>query len=157
MESVVVLRSCKIACGQNVSSSANRHGTLLVSCVKTSEATVVAKSEVGYSQGVVLSAGQQNEIQDKKIAINATLPYVFEALLSEVCDPTKIAELKIKIRSLQNPQETDHCWPTIPAPVFFQTAISALPSKPENEVTSVSPLPPKSSENLSAFTYVSFE
>ncbi|GFQ07128.1 hypothetical protein PHJA_002856900 [Phtheirospermum japonicum] len=142
--------------GQNVISSPNKHGTLLVSCAKTSEATVAAKSK-GDSNGAVLSAGQQNGLQEKKPAINATFPNGFEALLSEVCDETKIAELKVKLGAFEIHMKRNIDGPTIPAPVFSQTAIPALPSKPANEATSVPPPPPKSSEKVSPFTNVSVE
>ncbi|KAK6135744.1 hypothetical protein DH2020_030461 [Rehmannia glutinosa] len=144
--------------GGNIISSTNRHGALLVSCVKTSEATVTAKPK-GDGNGAVLSASPQNVPLEKKSAINATFPNGFEALLSDVCDETKIAELKVKIGAFEIHMKRNIDGPTIPAPVFSETTVTAVPSIPANESTpAVPPPPPKSSaEKVSPFTNVCVE
>ncbi|KAI3458485.1 hypothetical protein Pfo_015148 [Paulownia fortunei] len=144
-------------CGGKIISSTSRRGALLVSCVKTSEATA-AKSK-GDPNGAVLSDSQQNGLLEKKSPIGATFPNGFEALLSEVCDETKIAELKVKFGAFEIHMKRNIDGPTIPAPVVSQTTIPPVPSKPANESTSaVPPPPPKSSaEKVSPFTNVSVE
>ncbi|GER39436.1 biotin/lipoyl attachment domain-containing family protein, partial [Striga asiatica] len=82
------------ACRGSVTSFKNRNGSLFVSCVKTSDTTLTAKSN-GDPNGAVVSESQQGA-QEKKTKSNATFPNGLEALLMEVCDETKIAELKLK-------------------------------------------------------------
>ncbi|KAL0303918.1 UNVERIFIED_CONTAM: hypothetical protein Sradi_6259900 [Sesamum radiatum] len=83
--------------GGKITSSTSRHSALLVSCVKTSETTVTAKSK-GNSNGAFLSDSQQHGLSENKSSPSATLP---RALLSEVCDETEIAELKFKIGAFE--------------------------------------------------------
>ncbi|PIN00090.1 hypothetical protein CDL12_27409 [Handroanthus impetiginosus] len=138
--------------------STNRCSSLLVSCVKTSEPAITAKSK-GNSNGAVLSNGQQNGSPEleKKSAISATFPNGFEALLSEVCDETKIAELKVKFGAFEIHMKRNIDGPTIPAPVVSQPAVPSVPSLPANESTSAVPSPPpkSSTEKVSPFTNVS--
>ncbi|KAL7107572.1 hypothetical protein ACP275_06G063200 [Erythranthe tilingii] len=144
--------------GGNTVSSTNRHGALLVSCVKTSEATVTAKSK-GDPNGAVLADSPQNGSPEKKSPINATFPNGFENLLSEVCDETKIAELKVKIGGFELHMKRNIDGPAISAPVVSQTTVPSLPSKPANELSPSAPPPPSksSAEKVNPFANVSVE
>ncbi|KAK4433374.1 hypothetical protein Salat_1099700 [Sesamum alatum] len=144
--------------GGKITSSTSRHGALLVSCVKTSEATVTAKSK-GNSNGAFLSDSQQNVLSEKKSSLSAILPNGFEALLAEICDETEIAELKIKFGDFEVHMKRKIDGPTIPAPVVSQITAPPVPSKPTNELTPAvpPPQPKKSAEKVSPFTNVSAE
>ncbi|KAL8552256.1 hypothetical protein ACS0TY_001089 [Phlomoides rotata] len=144
-------------CGGKILSSTTRHGALLVSCVKTSEATVAVKSK-GDANGTVLSDSQQNGVLQKKSPRNATFPTGFETLLSEVCNETKIAELKIKFGAFEvhMKRNIDGPTPTIPALVVPQETTSPAPSKPANESTPPPSAKP-STEKASPFTNISAE
>ncbi|XP_057779384.1 uncharacterized protein LOC130997965 [Salvia miltiorrhiza] len=137
------------ACGGKNLSSRKRHGALLVSCAKTSEATISAKAK-GDPNGAVLSNGAL----EKKTPISATFPTGFEALLTEVCDETKIAELKVKLGAFEIHMKRNIDGPAIPAPVVPHETASSAPSKPV-----VPPPPPSksSAEKVSPFTNVSVE
>ncbi|KAL3837787.1 hypothetical protein ACJIZ3_022378 [Penstemon smallii] len=142
--------------GKNVSST-NRNGAVLVSCAKTSDTTVTAKSS-SETNGAVLSDAQSGVVE-KKSPFSATFPNGFEDLLTEVCDETKIAELKVKFGAFEIHMKRKIDSPTISAPIVFQTATLAEPSKQANESAHTSPPPsPKSSaEKVSPFTNVSVE
>ncbi|KAG6393595.1 hypothetical protein SASPL_147839 [Salvia splendens] len=147
--------------GKNLSSR-KRHAALLVSCAKTSEATISAK---GDPNGAVLSDKKSNGAVEKKTPITATFPTGFEVvanfllllffctLLTEVCDETKIAELKVKLGAFEIHMKRNIDGPPIPAPVVPHATESSAPSKP-----AVPPPPSKSSaEKVSSFTNVSAE
>ncbi|XP_022764958.1 uncharacterized protein LOC111310092 isoform X2 [Durio zibethinus] len=76
--------------GRKNNSSTKRNVTL-ISCMKTPEATVTAKSNDSTTQGSL----------EKKTSRNATFPNGFEALVLEVCDETEVAELKMKIGNFE--------------------------------------------------------
>ncbi|KAL0382190.1 UNVERIFIED_CONTAM: hypothetical protein Scaly_0506300 [Sesamum calycinum] len=173
-------------CGGKLSSSTNRHGAILVSCVKNSETTVTSKSN-SDPNGAVISDNQPNGLLEKKSPSSATFPNGFEALLTEVCDETKIAELKLKnIKShfmnvkliameqdmfrfvheaeidfgpFQIHMKRNIDGPPVPAPVVPQITAPPVPSKPANaSAPAAPPSPPKSSlEKVSPFTNVSIE
>ncbi|XP_011076643.1 uncharacterized protein LOC105160843 [Sesamum indicum] len=142
--------------GRNITSSTSGRGALLVSCVKTSEATVTATSK-GNSNGAFLSDSQQNRLSEKKSSPSATLPKGFEALLSEVCDETEIAELKFKIGSFEFHMKRKIDAPTIPPPVVSRITAPPVPSKQANESTPAVPPPQPKTEKVSPFTNVSIE
>ncbi|KAK6121993.1 hypothetical protein DH2020_044267 [Rehmannia glutinosa] len=136
-------------CGGKLISFTNKRGSLFLSCVKTSDTTAPAKSN-GDPNGAVLSESQHG-IQEKKTSAPATFPNGFEALLTEVCDETKIAELKLKIGAFEMHMKRNIDGPTIAAPVAAPT----LPSKP---APAAPPPPPKpSAEKVSPFANVSAE
>ncbi|KAG8380904.1 hypothetical protein BUALT_Bualt06G0065200 [Buddleja alternifolia] len=140
--------------GDKIISSTNRQVPLVVSCVKTSEATVTSKSK-GHANGAVLSDSQQNGLLEKKSPPTATFPNGFEALLTEVCDETKIAELKVKVGAFEIHMKRNIDGPTIPAPIVSETTLPPVLSK---STPAVPPPPPKSSaEKVSPFTNVSVE
>ncbi|XP_042026100.1 biotin carboxyl carrier protein of acetyl-CoA carboxylase-like isoform X1 [Salvia splendens] len=136
--------------GKNLSSR-KRHAALLVSCAKTSEATISAK---GDPNGAVLSDKKSNGAVEKKAPITATFPTGFETLLTEVCDETKIAELKVKLGAFEIHMKRNIDCPAIPAPVIPHATESPVPSKP------AVPPPPQSkssAKKVSSFTNVSAE
>ncbi|KAL3650320.1 hypothetical protein CASFOL_006723 [Castilleja foliolosa] len=137
--------------GGNVISFKSRRDSLFVSCAKTSDTTLIAKSN-GNPNGAVLSESQPG-IQDEKAKTNATFPNGFEALLTEVCEETKIAELKLKIGAFEMHMKRNIDGPAIPAPVAYQPAAPPVP----NEQTPVAPPPPpkSSSEKVTPFKNVS--
>ncbi|KAL0401139.1 UNVERIFIED_CONTAM: hypothetical protein Slati_4143800, partial [Sesamum latifolium] len=111
----------------------------------------------GNSNGAFLSDSQQNGLSEKKSSLSATLPKGFEALLSEVCDETEIAELKFKIGAFQFHMKRKIDGPTAPAPVVSQTTAPHVPSKLANESTLAAPPPKPKTEKVSPFTNVSTE
>ncbi|KAK4403432.1 hypothetical protein Sango_0711800 [Sesamum angolense] len=160
-----------------------RHGAILVSCVKHSETTVTSKSN-SDPNGAVISDNQPNGLLEKKSPSSATFPnglryscdliFAFvnssvwlkmpllcklKALLTEVCDETKIAELKLKFGPFQIHMKRNIDGPPVPAPVVPQTTAPPVPSKPANaSAPAAPPSPPKSSlEKVSPFTNVSIE
>ncbi|XP_011084859.1 uncharacterized protein LOC105167007 [Sesamum indicum] len=136
-------------CGGKLSSSTNRHGAILVSCVKNSETPVTSKSN-SDPNGAVL---------EKKSPSSMTFPNGFEALLTEVCDETKIAELKLKFGAFQIHMKRNIDGPPVPASVVPQTTAPPVPSKPANASApaALSSPPKPSSEKVSPFTNVSIE
>ncbi|KAL3834795.1 hypothetical protein ACJIZ3_009531 [Penstemon smallii] len=142
--------------GGKIVSSTNRHGTLLMSCLKTSEATVTAKSN-SEPNGAASSDSEEHGLQ--KSPRGATFSNGFEALLTEVCDETKIAELKVKFGAFEIHMKRKIDSPPIAAPIVPQITAPSVPSKPVIESTSAAPpSPPKSSaEKVSPFTNVSVE
>ncbi|KAK4385279.1 hypothetical protein Sango_2651900 [Sesamum angolense] len=142
--------------GGKITSSTSRHGALLVSCVKTSETTVTTKSK-GNSNGAFVSDTKQDGLSEKKSSLGATLPNGFEALLSEVCDETEIAELKFKIGTFKFHMKRKIDGPTILATAVPQITAPPVPSKPANESTPAVPPPQSKTEKVSPFTNVSVE
>ncbi|KAL6531126.1 hypothetical protein OROHE_014195 [Orobanche hederae] len=167
-------------CGGNTSSFKNGRGSLFVSCVKIPETTLTANSN-GDPNGAVLSESQQG-IQEKKVSTSAIFRSGFEvsraisdelrskflfegfgverweaALLTEVCDETKIAELKLKVGAFEIHMTRKIDDPVIPAPVISQATAPSVPSKPANEPTFIAPPPKSSAEKVSPFTNVPVE
>ncbi|KAL3717947.1 hypothetical protein ACJRO7_003131 [Eucalyptus globulus] len=119
----------------------------VVSCLKTSEATGVAKS----------SEGNTRDSKDKTTSPRATFPSAFEELLLEVCDETQIAELKLKIGDIEmqvkrNLGATKEAFASIPSP----TTPPPIPTEPMENSGAVVPPPKPSPEKTSPFTNVSF-
>lgn len=137
------------ACGGKTV-SCRRPGALLISCAKSSEATITAKAK-GDPNGAVLSDNQSNGSLGKKSPSTATFPSGFEALLTEVCDETKIAELKVKLGAFEIHMKRNIDGPAVYAPVVPQTTAPPAPAVP--------PPPPSksSSEKVTPFTNVSVE
>ncbi|XP_075496831.1 uncharacterized protein LOC142533817 isoform X2 [Primulina tabacum] len=137
-----------IVCGGKIFSSTNSRRPILVSCVKSSETALVAKS----------NESRQHVLLEKKSHFSATFPNGFEDLLKEVCDETQIAELKVKFGAFEIHMKRNIDVPTAPAPVFTQETSPPIPSKPVDVPTSAPPPPSKSSaEKVSPFTNVSVE
>lgn len=144
-------------CGGKIFSSTNRCGPMLVSCLKTSETAIAAKSN-GDPNGAVVPESQQHGLPVKKSHFSATFPNGFEDLLKEVCDETQIAELKVKFGAFEIHMKRNIGVPTVPAPVLTQETSPPIPSKPVDVPTSAPPAPPKpSAEKVSPFTNVSVE
>lgn len=136
--------------GKLISSSSKMGGVIVVSCAKTSEATVTAKSDDSSQK----ESGPKNSIQ------RATFPNGFEALLTEVCDDTEIAELKVKVGDFEMHLKRNIQPPIAPAPVESPTVAPPIPSEPMNQsAPAPAPLaPPKpSTEKMSPFTNVPVE
>ncbi|XP_073019829.1 uncharacterized protein [Primulina eburnea] len=143
--------------GGKIFSSTNSRRPILVSCVKTSEIALAAKSN-GEPNGAVVPENQQPGLLEKKSHSRATFPNGFEDLLKEVCDETQIAELKVKFGAFEIHMKRNIGVPTAPPPVFTQETLPPIPSKPVDVPTSAPPPPPKSSaEKVSPFTNVSVE
>ncbi|KAL3652275.1 hypothetical protein CASFOL_001956 [Castilleja foliolosa] len=154
MNNVALSSCCKLPVwGGNIISFKNRHESLFVLCAKTSDTTLTSKSN-GDRNGAVVSENQPG-IQDKKATINATFPNGFEALLTEVCDETKIAELKLKIGHFQMHMKRKIDGPAIPAPVAHQAAAPPVPNEPTP--VALPPPPKSSSEKATPFKNVSAE
>ncbi|KAI5670429.1 hypothetical protein M9H77_10793 [Catharanthus roseus] len=131
-------------------SSQNKLGGLTVSCQKTSEATVAANSNDSCQNGSV----------EKKPSRRATFPNGFEALVTEVCDDTEIAELKLKVGDFEMHLKRNIEATMAPALIESPTVAPPIPSEPMNESASVAPpsSPPKpSAEKVSPFTNVAAE
>ncbi|KAK4363585.1 hypothetical protein RND71_018826 [Anisodus tanguticus] len=155
-----------------VMSSPNKHGRLILSCAKTSETTVTAKSngeftlllhqaKLPLSEGAVLADSHQKVPTERSPLPTATFPKGFEALITEVCDDTEVAELKLKVGDFEL-----HLKRSIEAPVVPVPVVSAPPppppsaSKPSISSTAAAPAasPGKSSsEKISPFTNVAAE
>ncbi|KAB5544411.1 hypothetical protein DKX38_012523 [Salix brachista] len=119
----------------------------LVSCLKTSEAPTIAKSDDGNKQGSLEKNSQRN----------ATFPNGFEALVLEVCDETEIAELKLKVGDFE--MHLKRNVGAAKAPLISSTPPPPIPTPPMeiSAVVSPSPSPSKSSVDKSTpFTNVSF-
>lgn len=123
-----------------------REGTV-VSCVKTSDSTVIAKSDDSCPPKSL----------EKSSLRSATFPSGFEALVLEVCDETQIAELKLKVgdfemhlkRNIEAPVSV--AYPVTPQPVPSKPVIESSPAAP-------APSPPKSSSGkINPFTNVPVE
>ncbi|KAL6503780.1 hypothetical protein OROGR_025703 [Orobanche gracilis] len=142
-------------CGGNTSSFKNGRGSLFVSCVKIPETTLTANSN-GDPNGAVLLESQRG-IQEKKVSTSAIFHNGFEELLTEVCDETKIAELKLKIGAFAIHMTRKIDGPVITAPVISQATAPSVPSKPANEPTFIAPPPKSSAEKVSPFTNVPVE
>lgn len=139
--------------GASLTSSPNKHGRLILSCAKTSETTVTTKS---------VDSHQKVPTESSPLP-TATFPKGFEALITEVCDDTEVAELKLKVGDFEL-----HLKRNIEAPVVHAPVVSTPPSppppssvsKPSISSTTAAPAasPGKSSsEKISPFTNVAAE
>ncbi|XP_027110715.1 uncharacterized protein LOC113762383 isoform X2 [Coffea eugenioides] len=128
-------------------SSTSKMGGVIVSCVKTSEVPVTAKSDDSSQK----ESGPKNSIR------RATFPNGFKALLTEVCDDTEIAELRVKVGDFEMHLKRNIQPPIAPAPVESPTVAPPIPSEPMNQSVPP-PAPPKpSTEKMSPFTNVPAE
>ncbi|KAI5574714.1 hypothetical protein BDE02_10G162700 [Populus trichocarpa] len=100
MESSLLLRSFQctlhtqgLTVGRKLISYPVKRDRRLVSCVKTSEAPAIAKTDDSNKQGSLEKNSQRN----------ATFPNGFEALILDVCDETEVAELKLKVGDFEMP------------------------------------------------------
>ncbi|PIN19006.1 Pyruvate carboxylase [Handroanthus impetiginosus] len=141
-------------CGGKIISRTNRHGSLIISCVKTSDTTVTSESNSDRN-GAVPSDSQDGSLE-KKSSSRATFPEGFEDLITEVCNETEIAELKLKFGAFELHMKRNVDGPTVPAPVVPEATTPSVPSKPANESTSPPPST-SSAEKLSPFTNASAE
>lgn len=156
MESSVLLRSFQcnllaqgqgLTVGRKLISYPSKRNLRLVSCVKTSEAPAIAKSDDGNKQGSL----EKNSLR------NATFPNGFEALVLEVCDETEIAELKLKVGDFE--MHLKRNVGAAKAPLISSTPLPPIPTPPMevSAAVSPSPSPSKSSvEKTTPFTNVSF-
>nr|XP_033515792.1 uncharacterized protein LOC104110916 isoform X3 [Nicotiana tomentosiformis] len=139
--------------GAKLVSSTNKHNRLILYCAKTSETTVTAKSDDSH----------QKVPTEKSPLPTATFPKGFEALITEVCDDTEVAELKLKIGDFELHLKRNIEAPIVPAPVVSTPPPPPPPpsaSKPSNASTAAAPAtsPGKSSsEKISPFTNVAAE
>ncbi|XP_075111110.1 uncharacterized protein LOC107795053 isoform X2 [Nicotiana tabacum] len=139
--------------GAKLVSSTNKHSRLILSCAKTSETTVTTKS------GAVLTDSHQKVSTEKSPLPTATFPKGFEALITEVCDDTEVAELKLKIGDFELHLKRNIEAPIVPAPVVSTPPLPSA-SKPSTASTAAAPAtsPGKSSsEKISPFTNVAAE
>ncbi|OIT03639.1 PREDICTED: uncharacterized protein LOC109225681 [Nicotiana attenuata] len=125
-------------------SSSNKNGRLILSCAKTSETIVTAKSE-----------DNQQKVQVQRISLPTdTFPKGFEALITKVCDDTEIAELKLKVGGFEM-----HLKRNIESPIVHAPVVSPPPSPPPSAskpAVSASSMK-SSSEKISPFTNVDVE
>ncbi|XP_051121884.1 uncharacterized protein LOC127245179 [Andrographis paniculata] len=146
-------------CGGKVISSTKRRDTLVVSCQKMPDATATGASN-GDPNGAVLSDSQQDELLEEKPGFSATFPNGFESLLTEVCDETKIAELKVKFGEFEIFMKRSIDSPAPPAPASPQTITSPVPNTPTKDAAAAAPPPPPpkaSGEKVKPFTNVFIE
>ncbi|KAJ8537231.1 hypothetical protein K7X08_035632 [Anisodus acutangulus] len=135
--------------GARLMSSPNKHGRLILSCAKTSETTVTSKSNDSH----------QKVPTERSPLPTATFPKGFEALITEVCDDTEVAELKLKVGDFELHLKRNIKAPVVPAPVV-STPPPPSASKPSISSTAAAPAasPGKSSsEKISPFTNVAAE
>ncbi|XP_028093572.1 uncharacterized protein LOC114293660 isoform X1 [Camellia sinensis] len=126
---------------------------MVVSCVKTSEVTLAAKSDVPLDS-------RKQGLLEKNCLGSAIFPNGFEALVLEVCDETQVAELKLKVGDFEmhlkrNIAPTVVPMPVVspatPPPISNKLMIESVPASP------ISPLPKSSTEKISLFTNVPAE
>lgn len=138
--------------GARFMSSPNKHGRLILPCAKTSESTVTARSGDSH----------QKVPTESSPLPTATFPKGFEALITEVCDDTEVAELKLKVGDFELHMKRNIEAPVVPAPIVSAPPPPPPPSaiKPSISSTATSPAasPGKSSsEKVSSFTNVAAE
>ncbi|EOY17654.1 Biotin/lipoyl attachment domain-containing protein isoform 1 [Theobroma cacao] len=114
--------------------SATKRNVTLISCMKTPEASVTAKSNVP------LDSTAQGSME-KKTSRNATFPNGFEALVLEVCDETEVAELKMKIGDFEMHLKRNVGATKAPLSNISPTTAPPIPTKPMNESAAVAPPP----------------
>ncbi|XP_004240889.1 uncharacterized protein [Solanum lycopersicum] len=133
-------------------SSPNKHGRLILSCAKTSETTVTAKS----------GDGNHKVPTESSPLPTATFPKGFEALITEVCDDTEVAELKLKVGDFELHLKRNIEAPVVPAPVVSAPPPPPPPpsaSKPSISSTAAPAASPgkSTSGKISPFTNVAAE
>ncbi|KAG7999163.1 hypothetical protein I3843_01G293700 [Carya illinoinensis] len=114
---------------------------MVVSSVKTSEATETSKSDGSL---------------EKKAPLSATFPNGFEALVLEVCDETEVAELKLKVGDFEMHLKRNIGATTAPMSGMSPSTPPPVPTKPMVESAPVAP-PPSPSKAPSPFTNVPVE
>lgn len=106
------------AFGNSRFSTPTKRAGMLVSCVKTSEASVTNKS---------------NGLLEKSTPRGATFPSGCEELVAGVCDETQIAELKIKIGDFEMHLKRNINSAEAPVLVASPTEAPPIPSKPMSD------------------------
>ncbi|KAF5467481.1 hypothetical protein F2P56_017302 [Juglans regia] len=134
--------------GKPFVSSTKRKG-MVVSSVKTSEATETSKSDVS-SHSVIQGS------LEKKAPLGATFPNGFEALVLEVCDETEVAELKLKVGDFEMHLKRNIGATAAPMSGMSPITPPPVPTKPMVESAPVAP-PPSPSKASSPFTNVPVE
>ncbi|KAG9150266.1 hypothetical protein Leryth_009820 [Lithospermum erythrorhizon] len=122
-----------------------KRGRLHVTCAKTSETKVPTTSEDGSAKRSL----------EKNSTRRATFPNVFEDLVTQVCDETEIAELKVKVGGFEMNLKRNLA-SMAPPPV-----ISSPPPAPSTPAVEAAPpatsSEPKPAGKVSPFTNVSSE
>ncbi|KAM3309058.1 putative protein isoform X1 [Capsicum chacoense] len=143
--------------GARFMSSPNKHGRLMLSCAKTSETTMTAKSD-----GAVLADSHKKVPTESSPLPTTTFPKGFEALITEVCDDTEVAELKLKVGGFELHLKRNIEAPVVPAPVVSAPTPPPPPSASKPSISSTATAPAasprkSSSEKVSPFTNVAAE
>ncbi|XP_031115250.1 uncharacterized protein LOC116019242 [Ipomoea triloba] len=133
--------------------SRNRDNRLVMSSAKTPETI-----PTNLNGAAVLTDSQQTVPDEKNSLTQAIFPDGFEALITEVCDDTEIAELKLKAGDFEMHLLRKIEATAVPAPVVSPTAPPS-PSQPAVDSLSAasSASPSKPSEKSSPFINVSTE
>lgn len=130
--------------------SQNKLERLTISCLKTSEATIAAKADDSCQNGSV----------EKKPLRRATFPNSFKALVTEVCDGTEIAEVKLKVGDFEMHMKRNIEAAIPPPPVESPIVAPPIPGEPMNSSTAIV-APPSSakptSEKVSPFINIAAE
>ncbi|KAJ6432449.1 hypothetical protein OIU84_019648 [Salix udensis] len=160
MESSLLLRSFQcnlhtqgLTVGRKLVSYPVKSNRRLVSCVKTSEAPAIVKTNDDSNKQGTLGKNSQG---------NATFPNGFEALILDVCDETEVAELKLKVGDFEmhlkrNTGLAKHPFtlstpppPPIPTPPMeVSAAVSPAPSPSKSSVEKTTPFTNVSFRNSS--------
>ncbi|XP_047270761.1 biotin carboxyl carrier protein of acetyl-CoA carboxylase isoform X6 [Capsicum annuum] len=122
--------------GARFMSSPNKHGRLMLSCAKTSETTVTAKSD-----GAVLADSHKKVPTESSPLPTTTFPKGFEALITEVCDDTEVAELKLKVGGFELHLKRNIEAPVVPAPVVSTPTPTPPPSASKPSISSTATAP----------------
>ncbi|KAL4299133.1 hypothetical protein AHAS_Ahas17G0070400 [Arachis hypogaea] len=102
-----------------------------VSCQKTAEPISLSKSD----------ASLQSFPTEKNPSQAASFPYGFEALVTEVCDETQIAELKVKVGEFEMHMKRNIGVVKAPLSNISPTTAPHVPSKPMVESAPATPAP----------------
>lgn len=118
--------------------SHNKWNRTLVSCTKTAKATDTAKSEAS------LESITKESLEKKPLQ---TFPKGFEALISDVCDETEIAELKLKVGEFEMHMKRNIGLSAAPVSNISPTTPPPVPTKPmvDSASSTSTPSPSKSS------------
>ncbi|XP_019151164.1 PREDICTED: uncharacterized protein LOC109147942 isoform X2 [Ipomoea nil] len=136
---------CSLPFGNKLISSVNKNRRLVASCAKVSETNVSAIS----------NDSDQKKPAEKNPPFKATFPDGFEALITEVCDETEVAELKVKVGDFEMHLKRSIEVPVAQAPVISHTP--PPPPTPSKPVVESSPVPPTPSKKTNPFINVSAE
>uniref|UniRef100_A0A7N0R9W5 Lipoyl-binding domain-containing protein n=1 Tax=Kalanchoe fedtschenkoi TaxID=63787 RepID=A0A7N0R9W5_KALFE len=115
----------KLAC------SFKKQRASLISCAKASEAVVADEAEDTKRVGAPVIKALQN----------ATFPKGFEALISEVCDETEVAEVKLRIGDFEMHLKRNVGATKAPEAIISPTVAPPIPSEPMIESLPVVPPP----------------